>query len=74
MLRLINSGDDSSASYIAAPDMPHPAKAPHRPQNSAESHHDEEAELLGASEDDDSAADFDVVDAPTSFSVANLRV
>ena len=71
MLRLINSGDDSSASYIAAPDMPHPAKAPHRPQNSAESHH----ELLGASADDDSAAaDFDVVDAPTSFSVANHRV
>ena len=73
MLRLINSGDDSSASYIAAPDMPHPAKAPHRPQNSAESHHDEE--LLGASaEDDDSAADFDVVVDATSFSVANLLV
>ena len=72
MLRLINSGDDSSASYIAAPDMPHPAKAPHLPQNSAESHHDE---VLGASADDDSAADFDeVVDAPTSISVANLLV
>ncbi len=25
---------------MAAPDMPHPARAPHRPQNSAEFHHD----------------------------------
>ena len=30
---------------MAAPDMPHPARAPHRPQNSAESHHDDEDEL-----------------------------
>ena len=31
---------------MAAPDMPHPARAPQRPQNSAEFHHDEEDELL----------------------------
>ncbi len=39
MFRLISSGLDWIASYMAAPDMPHPAMAPHRPQNSAESHH-----------------------------------
>ena len=30
---------------MAAPDMPHPARAPHRPQNSAEFHHDDDDEL-----------------------------
>jgi len=30
---------------MAAPDIPHPARAPHRPQNSAEFHHDEDDEL-----------------------------
>lgn len=30
---------------MAAPDIPHPARAPHRPQNSAEFHHDGDDEL-----------------------------
>jgi hypothetical protein len=31
---------------MAAPDMPHPARAPQRPQNSAEFHHDEDGDEL----------------------------
>jgi hypothetical protein len=44
---------------MAAPDIPHPARAPQRPQNSAESHHDD----FGVEEDldTDSAASLVVV-------------
>lgn len=48
---------------MAAPDMPHPARAPHRPQNSAEFHHD----------DDDDADEGDERGS-TAFLSLNFRV
>jgi len=71
MLRLITSGEDWTASYIAAPDMPQPAMAPAPPQNLASFHQvvllllEEEEE-----EDDEDPVPPVLVPADVAFSVA----